>query len=55
VVITAPTLKKYDIVILTTDHSKFKYNFIAKNSKLVFDTRNAFAVHGIKGANIVKL
>jgi UDP-N-acetyl-D-glucosamine dehydrogenase len=51
----AANLKKQALVILVTDHTKFKYSFIAKNSKLVFDTRNAFAVHGIKGKNIIKL
>jgi UDP-N-acetyl-D-glucosamine dehydrogenase len=51
----AANLKKQALVILVTDHTKFKYSFIAKNSKLVFDTRNAFAIHGIKGANIIKL
>jgi len=53
--ITASVLKKQDLVILVTDHEKFKYSFIAKHSKLIFDTRNAFAMHGIKGTNIIKL
>jgi UDP-N-acetyl-D-glucosamine dehydrogenase len=53
--LTELNLKKQDIVILTTDHLKFNYKFIAKNSNLVFDTRNAFAAHGVKGRNIVKL
>ena len=53
--LTAVNLKKPHLVILTTDHSKFKYSFIAKHSKLIFDTRNAFAMHGIKGTNIIKL
>jgi UDP-N-acetyl-D-glucosamine dehydrogenase len=48
-------LRKADLVILVTDHNKFKYKFITKNAKLIFDTRNAFAMHGIKAVNIVKL
>ena len=53
--LTAVNLKKPHLVILITDHAKFKYNFIAKNSKLIFDTRNAFSFHKVKSANIVKL
>ncbi len=34
-------LKKYDLVLIITDHSDFDYNKIAKNSNLVVDTRNA--------------
>lgn len=35
------TLRDADIVIITTDHSKYDYDFIVKNAKVVFDTRNA--------------
>ncbi|MBN3554184.1 nucleotide sugar dehydrogenase [Fictibacillus nanhaiensis] len=31
-----------DLVMLTTDHTDFDYKMIAKNSPVVFDTRNAF-------------
>ncbi|MBI5326225.1 MAG: nucleotide sugar dehydrogenase [Ignavibacteriae bacterium] len=34
-------LKKYDIIIITTDHTVFDFDLIAKNSKVVIDTRNA--------------
>ncbi len=34
-------LKRYDLVLILTDHSGFDYNEIAKNAKLVVDTRNA--------------
>ena len=34
-------LKKYDLVLILVDHSGFDYNEIAKNAKLVVDTRNA--------------
>lgn len=37
----AAALKKYDVVCITTDHSSFDYDMIAKNSKVVVDTRNA--------------
>jgi len=34
-------IKKYDLVLILTDHSGFDYEKLAKNSKLVIDTRNA--------------
>lgn len=37
----AAVLKKYDMVIILTDHSGYDYEEIAKNSNLVIDTRNA--------------
>ena len=53
--INQANLKKQDLIILITDHTKFKYSFIAKHSRLIFDTRNAFFTHNVKSANIVKL
>ena len=38
---TPQFLKNYDLVLILTDHSGFDYNKLAKNSKLVVDTRNA--------------
>jgi UDP-N-acetyl-D-glucosamine dehydrogenase len=40
--LTDDNLKKYDMVILTTNHSTFDLKMIASNSALIFDTRNAF-------------
>lgn len=34
-------LARYDCVLIATDHSKYDYDAIVKNSKLVVDTRNA--------------
>jgi UDP-N-acetyl-D-glucosamine dehydrogenase len=34
-------IKEYDLVLILTDHSGFDYDKLAKNSKLVVDTRNA--------------
>lgn len=42
VAITAESLQKYDCVVLTTDHDKFDYDLISKNSKLLVDTRGKF-------------
>ena len=33
-------LKKYDCVIIVTNHSNINYDLIKKNSKLIIDTRN---------------
>ncbi len=34
-------IKKADIILITTDHSSYDYEKIAKEAKLIFDTRNA--------------
>ena len=41
--LTAAMLKRYDVVLIATDHSDYDYKWIVKNSKLVVDTRNATA------------
>lgn len=39
--LTAENLKKYDCVLVSTDHSVYDWNFIVENAQLVVDTRNA--------------
>ncbi len=39
--LTSAMLKKYDVVLISTNHSDYDYNWIVKNAKLVVDTRNA--------------
>ncbi len=39
--LSGETLKKYDCVVIATDHSSYDYELIVKNSSLVVDTRNA--------------
>ncbi|MCK9417970.1 MAG: nucleotide sugar dehydrogenase [Nitrospirae bacterium] len=39
--LTKESLKKYDCVIIATDHSCYDYDFILKHASLVVDTRNA--------------
>lgn len=46
--LTAASLKRYDCVIIATDHSAYDYKMIVKNAKLVVDTRNACA--SVRGA-----
>ena len=48
------TLKSADCAVVITDHSNVDYEFIAKNSKLIIDTRNALK-NISKRSNIVRL
>lgn len=40
--LNSKNINKYDAIILVTDHDKFNYDFIEKNSKLIIDTRHIF-------------
>lgn len=40
--LTAESLAKYDCVVLATDHDRFDYDMILKNSKLLIDTRGKY-------------
>jgi UDP-N-acetyl-D-glucosamine dehydrogenase len=48
--LTPRNLKKYDCVVISTNHSSYDYGFIVKHSRLVVDARNATA--GIKSRKI---
>lgn len=39
--LTSTILAKHDVVVITTDHSAFDVDFIAKHAKVIVDTRNA--------------
>ena len=52
--LTKEKLRSYDLVVLSTDHTNFDYKFIAQNSKLIIDSRNAFESREIKSKNIFK-
>lgn len=52
--LTAANLKKYDLVVLSTDHTDYDYKLIADSSQLILDTRNAFEKNGIKAKHIKK-
>ncbi len=49
--LTKENLAKYDLVVLSTDHSDYDYKMIAENAKLIVDSRNAFTKHGIIDTN----
>lgn len=47
--LTPAQLKRYDCVLIATDHSVYDYDMIVRNAKIVVDTRNACAnVKGVK-------
>ena len=46
--ITKSNLKKYDVVLLSTDHSYYDHGVILENSRLIVDTRNAFGKYKSK-------
>jgi UDP-N-acetyl-D-glucosamine dehydrogenase len=50
---SAATLRKADCVVVVTDHAAFDYKLVARESKVVVDTRNA--LKGCSGRNVVKL
>lgn len=52
--LTADNLNKFDLVVISTDHSDYDYQFIYENARLILDTRNAFASRGISSLKIVK-
>lgn len=51
--LSAHALKSFDCVIIATDHSKVNYDFILKNAKLIFDTRNVY--QSLKNRKVIKL
>ncbi len=43
VALTAANLKRYDLVLIATDHSLYDWRFIAQHARRIVDTRNAMA------------
>lgn len=52
--LTAASLKRYDCVLISTNHSDYDYKWIVQNAKLVVDTRNACAAVKTGRSKIVK-
>ena len=52
--INKKNIGRYDLVLLSTDHSNYDYKFINTNAKLILDTRNAFEKNGIKSKKVFK-
>jgi len=53
--VSSKNLKKYDFVILLTDHDIYNYRLIAKNAKLIFDTRGVYNNISLKDKNNIYL
>lgn len=51
--LTEKNLRRYDCVLVSTDHSSYDHAFIAKHASLVIDTRNA--MKNIRKGKIVKV
>jgi UDP-N-acetyl-D-glucosamine dehydrogenase len=47
-------LATIDATVICTDHDAVDYGAVARGSRLVIDTRNACARHGVVGDHIVK-
>ncbi|MEK6546119.1 MAG: nucleotide sugar dehydrogenase, partial [Nitrospinota bacterium] len=53
--LTEKNLKKYDCILIATDHSSYDCDFIARHSRLIVDTRNVMnGVTNVKANHIVK-
>jgi UDP-N-acetyl-D-glucosamine dehydrogenase len=50
---SAATLRRADCVLVVTDHSAFDYGMVAREAKVVVDTRNAMKGHN--GRKVMKL
>jgi UDP-N-acetyl-D-glucosamine dehydrogenase len=53
--LTAETLNQYDLVLVSTAHSAFDWDMIAKHSKLIVDTRDALRKHHAVLGNRLKM
>ncbi len=52
--LSASSIKQFDAVLLSTDHDNVDYDLLARNAKLIIDTRNRFAGLENLGAKIIK-
>jgi UDP-N-acetyl-D-glucosamine dehydrogenase len=42
--LNADALKKFDLVLLATDHDGFDYDLIRKHAKIIVDTRGRYSM-----------
>ena len=54
VALTAEMLASADVVLIATDHDEVDYALVARHARLVVDTRNAMARHGVAAPHVVK-
>ena len=50
--ITPENISKYDLILLSTDHSYYDHDMIFNNAEIIVDTRNAFK--NFKGKKLYK-
>jgi UDP-N-acetyl-D-glucosamine dehydrogenase len=43
---TDEVIASFDAVLISTDHDQVDYGVLARNARLIIDTRNAMARHG---------
>jgi len=53
--IDSESLRKYDCVVVTTNHKDYDYQDIVDNAQLVVDTRNATRSAILKDGNVIRL
>lgn len=51
--LTPAQLKKYDCVVIATDHSCVDYDMVVHHARMIFDTRNIYA--GVNNKKIERL
>jgi UDP-N-acetyl-D-glucosamine dehydrogenase len=51
---SAEGIAGYDAALICTDHDDIDYRLLAEHGRLVIDTRNAMARHGLAGDKVVK-
>ncbi len=52
--LTAEVLRGYDVVLVSTDHDSVDYDLVAREARLIVDTRNRFAKVQTVTAKVVK-
>jgi len=52
--LTPPNIRKYDCILIATDHSTVDYDLVVKNAALVVDTRNATGRNKRPAGRVVK-
>ncbi|NOX19416.1 MAG: nucleotide sugar dehydrogenase [Chlorobi bacterium] len=52
--LTEESLSSYDLILLSTNHDDYDYQFIYEHSKLIIDTRNAFQKSGLDNGKVHK-
>jgi len=52
--LTKDNIARYDLILLSTNHDDYDYEFIHSNAQLILDTRNAFKQKGLVNGKIYK-